>query len=487
MRTFEAIYLVSLLAICLQNFAQKGRFSSTQIGYVSVAIALQNYLEGMRWQLKPASIAAILLISAEFVFSGTGHPMTLLKLITILAILLSIALSSAMPIFQLPVQDGPFESSFLEFEWTDSTRPIWIKPWLKMQEQDAERRTLFVRIYYPIKKGTEGVAAEYFPHLWTRGPAQAAQFKLPDYLLNHFIHIQGLSKQSANDTPIPIASPPNLFPVIVFSHGYSGSHDQNSVLLTHLVTLGYIVVSLDHTMDASITVLPKLSKTYYFDAAPRESWDQEGVVVAHGCRHRHLMMRSADLSFVLDQLTRVNNGSLSEGATLKGKLDLDNVGLLGHSFGGGTVLVALEDERFKCAMAMDAWTWALTPSQLAAKHVNRQPVLCVQSELWYSPDTEWGRHNDDQVQNFVDQVGSDAWHLRLKDAKHFDWTDIGLYAPYVTRKLGLTNLKGDLMQSVMFDLSREFFGRNLKHEAISKQIFENPSSYYPGLFHFSNK
>ena len=55
--------------------------------------------------------------------------------------------------------------------------------------------------------------------------------------------------------------------------------------------------------------------------------------------------RPKDVSFVLDQLTKLNAGDTD----LKGKLDLQKVGVAGHSYGGHTVLALAGQTMFGSA------------------------------------------------------------------------------------------------------------------------------------------
>ncbi|MDQ2717391.1 MAG: hypothetical protein M3Z08_21040 [Chloroflexota bacterium] len=59
------------------------------------------------------------------------------------------------------------------------------------------------------------------------------------------------------------------------------------------------------------------------------------------------------ISFVLDRLKQVN-ADAKEGGILAGKLDLKHIGLLGHSYGGSAVPLALQQEpRLQAGIDMD--------------------------------------------------------------------------------------------------------------------------------------
>jgi hypothetical protein len=88
---------------------------------------------------------------------------------------------------------------------------------------------------------------------------------------------------------------------------------------------------------------------------------------------RLINIRAADAGFVLDQLSRL--AQLDPGSPLAGHLDLQHVGIIGHSIGGATaVQVMRTDPRCKVAVNLDG---KLFGSQSAA-HLNG-PLLWIQS------------------------------------------------------------------------------------------------------------
>jgi predicted dienelactone hydrolase len=107
-------------------------------------------------------------------------------------------------------------------------------------------------------------------------------------------------------TPAPTARP-----LVVLSHGYSGSWRNLSWLAIELAEQGYIVAAPDHPGTT----------TFNMDAA----------------QAMRLWERPRDLSRVIDLL--------ADDATLAGKVDVDRIAAIGHSLGGWTV-TALAGARF---------------------------------------------------------------------------------------------------------------------------------------------
>ncbi len=99
------------------------------------------------------------------------------------------------------------------------------------------------------------------------------------------------------------------FGLLVFSHGYAGINTQSVELCEVLASHGFVVVSPEHAGNAQ-----------------GDDGDAFEVAAAN---------RVPDVSFVIDAMTDAN----ADGAdVLAGLLDLESIGVVGHSFGGMTSL-----------------------------------------------------------------------------------------------------------------------------------------------------
>lgn len=107
------------------------------------------------------------------------------------------------------------------------------------------------------------------------------------------------------------------FPVVMFSHGYTGMRLQSTFLTAHLASHGMVVVSTDHPSRDLYNVLGGT-----FADAPQDS--------------------VADL---FEALELVIAEGTTAGSILEGRVDAERVAAVGHSAGGGTVLNAASDPR----------------------------------------------------------------------------------------------------------------------------------------------
>ncbi|MEM9419220.1 MAG: dienelactone hydrolase [Planctomycetota bacterium] len=110
------------------------------------------------------------------------------------------------------------------------------------------------------------------------------------------------------------------FPVVMFSHGLGGSRENNPYLGEHWAKRGYIAVFMQH-LGSDESVWKDLPRAEIMPAMQR---------AASGKNKR---LRTQDVSAVLDQLERWNDDPDSP---LAGRLDLDRLGMSGHSFGAVT-------------------------------------------------------------------------------------------------------------------------------------------------------
>jgi predicted dienelactone hydrolase len=109
-------------------------------------------------------------------------------------------------------------------------------------------------------------------------------------------------------------------PVILFSHGLGGSRDNNPYLGNHWAKRGYVIVFVQH---------PGSDESVWKGTAPagrmRAMKDAASI--------RNFIARGHDIPAVIDKLTAWND---DKGQPLFHRLDLDHIGMSGHSFGAHT-------------------------------------------------------------------------------------------------------------------------------------------------------
>ena len=160
-----------------------------------------------------------------------------------------------------------------------------------------------VEIWYPAVEGTTGTVSYDVRDFTPEGIRAILTADIP----------ASYSFEGARDAE----SADGEFPVMLFSHGFTGIRLQSTFLTSHLASWGFIVAAPDHP-----------------------SRDLSNVLLGTA---------SGDRNDAVDDLLKTLELVIAEGddaaGVLGGKVDATQVVAIGHSAGGGTVLGAALDER----------------------------------------------------------------------------------------------------------------------------------------------
>jgi len=99
---------------------------------------------------------------------------------------------------------------------------------------------------------------------------------------------------------------------------------QNSAYLQQLASHGYIVVAMDHSYDANISVFSD-GKIALFNSTISEYLPEN---LQTEMRENQLKTRAEDISFIINQIQFLNT---SDNSRFKNKFALNKIGVFGHS------------------------------------------------------------------------------------------------------------------------------------------------------------
>ena len=229
----------------------------------------------------------------------------------------------------VPNPTGPNKVGTRMLDLVDATRS---DPYLL----NGAKRELLVRFWYPAAL--------------TQGCQTAAQYTSTG-VLNYLAQLQRVTPPQIKTNSCQDASiTAGTHPIVVFTHGYTGTFTDYTFLFEDLASRGYVVASVNHTFEATAVQFPdgRLAKSVLGSHfGDRLQMDEQSTSFA-------VAVRLNDLRFVVDELQRLNANTTSPFA---GKLDLSRVAVVGHSLGGTTALLGVELEpRFRAAIAIDAPT-----------------------------------------------------------------------------------------------------------------------------------
>ncbi len=449
MQPLEIIFFLLLLFSMGAFFssAERQRYFWKTILLTVIAGGIQWLAEGYRWQMVPGY--GFLLILA---LTSLKPPVKLyFKIILTLFFVIAALPSLILPVIELPVPTGPHSIGTHTYHWVDRSREEWFT-----EKNFRDARQLMVQIWYPAAPEEGDNPVPYFDYPEIRGPALAAAGNFPSFTLAY----QHLTKtHSYADAPVANGGP---FPVLILSHGLSGIRFYHTALIEELVSRGYVVVAPNHPYDANVTIFPDGSSADYRSDIGPKVVNKDSVRI----RHRQLNTRVEDIRFILDQMEKVESGNTQ--SLLSRHLDLEKVGVLGHSFGGATSVEASgRDARIKACLALDSWSLAMADSTI--ERGLEQPLLYMGRPIW--PDSR----NDARIRSLLENNSSPAYHLTLEETHHFDYTDIPLFSPFLKYVGKSGEIPGRRVVEIVNRYTVEFFDMNLR--GLESELFSGKLAY----------
>ncbi|MCJ7623236.1 MAG: dienelactone hydrolase family protein, partial [Anaerolineaceae bacterium] len=363
-----------------------------------------------------------------------------------------------MPVPRLPEPTGDHPVGTTSFYWVDEDRDeIYVEP------DDGGNRRMMVQVWYPAEVEANAETAPYLAGLTLAGETIARKLGGAPFL---FSHLDLVHTNSYLD--IPLSAVQSSYPVLVFSHGWTGYRAQNTYQMEELASHGYIVFAPDHTYGALVTVFPDQDVILTnFNALPSGVSDEEYNRAARILGETW----AGDIHFVLDQITLLNSGGINSQFT--GHLDMELVGILGHSTGGGAAVeTCWSDERCQAGLAMDAW---LEPY---AREMNAEglkiPFMFMESETW-------NQKEDDENPQLFDLLfktsQADVYLLDIAGTRHYDFADIPLLTPLASMIGFKGPIDGRRVLQINNAYSLAFFDLYLKNK--SDVLLTGASDEYP--------
>ncbi len=424
-------------------------------------------IEGWRWQMIPLYIISIytFLVTLPGFLRHKGEEQTdaprpgWLKMTGIAFLLvIATALPALLPVPAIPRPTGPFSVGTATYELIDPSRP-------ELYSGREEPRRFMMQVWYPANPPADQKPALWMDSIAIFAPALADFINMPPWFLDHLAYARTNSYQNA--TPDSSAGP---YPLLLFSHGWRGFKEQNTFQMQELASRGYVVVALQHTYGAILTVFPDGSVAPNNPSAlPSGVSDEEYDAAARKLADQW----AGDLAFALDTLSQWNQDDPL--GRFSGLLDLERVGALGHSTGGGAVIqFCFSDPRCKAGLAMDAF---MTPVSVAALDGGvQQPFLFLFSQAWADQSES---KNNRLFNRFYANLPARAPVITILGTSHYDFSDLPALSP-LAPQLGLKGpLNGARVQEIINTYTLAFFDQQFKD--IPSALFDGPASDYPEM------
>ncbi|TDV50710.1 alpha/beta hydrolase family protein [Actinophytocola oryzae] len=289
---------------------------------------------------------------------------------------------TSTPFLPAPTGDKPVGS--LPVYLKDTSRP---DPWVP----SVPYRELMLSLFYPAASSRGGKATYMTPEESTALLTDSG--------------IEPLDLLSTTRTnSVAYARPAgHHLPMIVLSPGYTKPRATLTALAEDLASHGYVVALVDHTYENAATTFP-----------------DGRVVGCASCDQPHdpafwqklELGRAADVSFVLDELTR---------GKWAGLVDPSRIGMAGHSVGGASTIPAMVgDDRIRAGMNIDGSTEFEIPYPGLSR-----PFMFVSHER--VPDATCAPGNESWERDWPRMTGWKRW-AEVAGTQHASFTDVGLFA-----------------------------------------------------------
>jgi dienelactone hydrolase len=443
MRTLESLQLVLVVVtvvvpVVLGRRLRRGRMAVVLVG----SMVAQLVFEGYRWQLLPLEVATLLLAAGDALWEERRFR-GLIRLrrgaLGVVALVLVALPPLVLPVPRLPEPTGAFAVGTATFVITDGEREeLYGLPEPDPEEEQApapegdgeeERlppRRIVVQVWYPAQPSEDAAPIVWNPDLDVVGPAMSERLGFPGFFLSHTSDVLSSSLPGA----VPLDGE---FPLVLSSHGWSGFRTINLNQIESLASHGFVVVAPDHTYGSVAVRFPDDGAVVYLDeralpSNPQTDPDGEAIDAEAYQEASELLVETyaGDLGVVIDRMEEGTGGTFG---TIAAHVDLERIGVFGHSTGGGAAArLCIEDDRCDAVLGMDAWVEAI-PDETVAREV-QVPSLFIRSEDWI------GTANDRRLRGLAERSPSLSYWIGIDGAGHNDFVMTPLFSPIADR-LGL--------------------------------------------------
>jgi predicted dienelactone hydrolase len=453
MRLFEILIPVPLTIHLIWPFVS-GKANPRWINLLpllaAVLVVAHLIFEGYRWQMVLlyllAGILTLVALPALFYFRADDfHRLSWLaagRTGTLILLTASTVLPALLPVPSIPMPSGPYQVGTQSLILVDPSRR-------ELYSGKDEPRKFMVQIWYPADPAPGDQHAPWMDHATVYGRTISKYLGLPEFFLDHL----ALAKTPAwRDAPLKPSD--GGYPMILFSHGWNGFAAQNTGQALELASRGFVVVALQHTYGAVVTVFPDGEIAYNNPSAlPGSAPEQEYDIAAHLLADQW----AGDMSYTLDVL---GNMVMDVRGHFWGAFDFNRIGVYGHSTGGGAAIQFCgKDSRCKALLGMDPFMTSV-PEEVLNSGVS-QPALFMFSQRW-ADDME--SKNARLFDEFYSRLDPATRVFAIRGTAHYDFTDLPMLSP-IAPQLGLKGpLNGKRVTEIMDSTLISFFEASLNDQ-----------------------
>ncbi|BAZ26223.1 hypothetical protein NIES4073_71290 [Kalymmatonema gypsitolerans NIES-4073] len=379
--------------------------------------------------------------------------------------------------FRLPAPTGSYQVGTTAYHLVDTSRketystevydlrtrkPITTPP-------PTDRRELMVYVWYPTNAKPGASTAPYMDQGFALATAEGMG---PDFGVSSDQFVQSVTQTiQTNAVPkVAIANASKRYPVVIFSPGFGSTPKFYTTQLEQLASHGYVVVAINPTYEVPV-LFPDgrvITQSTVFNFSKAEQAKIQRTF------NQAVEIRAKDVSFVLNELNRLNIKDAQ--GLFSGRLDLNRVGIFGHSLGGDTAIEAVwRDRRLKAGINMDGGSYG---KLLGSGNNDRldSPFLLMSHD-----------GSDDALQSFYQRLRTNAYSVTLKGSKHNTFIDFGVILPAFSAnsttqaespiKQAIGSIQPQRAAKIINAYTLAFFNKYLKNQR--EALLDRASSDYP--------
>ena len=465
MRPLEIAISIILAIYIIWPLLSKKRLKLINLlpAFTLVVIATHAATEGMRWQMYPlyAFAAITMLISIPALLETKSQADSAVRPLRVFLSLSLLAVSTALPILLpvpvIPPPSGPYQVGTRIYELTDQSRK-------ELYSGKDEARRFQIQVWYPSEADATSKQAQWMARADVYGPAVSHDILgLPKFFLDHLALVKIPAYVNS-----PVVQTDDGFPIILFSHGWNGFNAQNTGQALELASHGYVVVVVQHTHGAVVTVfedgtVAKNNPNALPSGVPDNEYELSAQLLGD--------QWAGDLDYALGFLTNENS---NEKSPFFNTLDLSHVGAYGHSTGGGAAIQFCgTDPRCNALLGQDPFMRPVS-YEILEKGVTQSSFFMF-SQVWHDDvDSRNNKLFKPFYTNSTDTYGA----IYIDGTAHYDFADLPLLSP-LAPQLGLKGpINGKRVTVIVNDYLLSFFDMALKNR--TTDLFEN-SNLYPEI------
>jgi pimeloyl-ACP methyl ester carboxylesterase len=361
----------------------------------------------------------------------------------------------------LPEPTGHFAVGRTTYTWINKAGTDELAP------SPGAKREVVVWIWYPTAAAASASPVEYLPAPWRSALAQHSGILMSQFFT------RDLSLVRVHSTSDPDVSPEQRsYPVVILRAGGGALTTDFTTLAEDLASHGYIVVGFDAPYRTFVVVLPDNRVVIRPPTNDPENFQDDQ---ANRLINTLLLMWTSDTKFVVSQLERLNAADPSGKFT--GRLDMQRLGMFGHSFGGAQALQFCHDDpRCKAGIDIDG-----APYGSVVQESLKQPVMFIFSDHSRERLDPASRQIHADIQSIYDRLPNGRQLITIRGANHFSFSDQMLlksqYVVGLLRMFGFGRLDGRRGLAITAEYVHSFFDVYLKDAPAA--LLHKPSQLYP--------